>query len=140
MENERWSFFKKYTEIWYFLQTFWKDGLSKKAAPVHDLYIIWNNGIFFPVNMIFFPWAENERRRPFSGNTWKYDIFCVHARVLQTWRYDTLSKKNQGWSYPAKIHLDWHPRKNSSNSLYFHEEIYRRFHALLSIEIKKQET
>ena len=23
-------FFKKYMEIWYFLQTFWKDGLSKK--------------------------------------------------------------------------------------------------------------
>ena len=54
-------------------------------------------------------------------------------------------KKNQRWSYPAKIHqkeigvLDWHPRKSSSNSLYFHGDLYRRFHALLSSE-KKQET
>ena len=54
-------------------------------------------------------------------------------------------KKNQIWSYPEKIHLkvidvlDWHPRKNSSNSLYFHGDLYRRFHALLSSE-KKQET
>ena len=36
------------------------------------------------------------------------------------------AKKNQGWSYPTKIHLkvidvlDWHYRKSSSNSLYFH--------------------
>ena len=28
--------------------------------------------VFFPKNMIFFPWAEIERR-PFSGNTWKHD-------------------------------------------------------------------
>ena len=54
-------------------------------------------------------------------------------------------KKNQRWSYPAKIHLkvidvlDWHPRKSSSNSLYFHGDLYRRFHALLSSE-EKQET
>ena len=55
------------------------------------------------------------------------------------------AKKNQRWSYPAKMHLkvidvlDWHPRKSSSNSLYFHGDLYRRFHALLSSE-EKQET
>ena len=27
--------------------------------------------VFFPKNMIFFPWAEGERR-PFPGNTWKH--------------------------------------------------------------------
>ena len=54
-------------------------------------------------------------------------------------------KKNQRWSYPAKIHLkvidvlDWHPRKSSSNSLYFHGDLYRRFHILLSSK-KNQET
>ena len=52
-------------------------------------------------------------------------------------------KKNQRWSYPAKIHLkvidvlDWHPRKSSSNSLYFHGDLYRRFHVLLSSKKKK---
>ena len=49
-------------------------------------------------------------------------------------------KKNQRWSYPAKMHLkminvlDWHPRKSSSNSLCFHEDLSRRFHILLSSE------
>ena len=44
------------------------------------------------------------------------------------------AKKNQRWSYPAKMHLkvidvlDWHPRKSSSNSLYFHGDLYTRFH------------
>ena len=28
--------------------------------------------VFFPENMMFFPWAEGERR-PFPGNTWKHD-------------------------------------------------------------------
>ena len=55
------------------------------------------------------------------------------------------ANKNQRWSYPAKIHLkmidilDSHPRKSFSNSLYFHGDLYRRFHVLLSSE-KKQET
>ena len=29
---------KKYLEIWYFLQLFWKDVLSRKFAPEHDIY------------------------------------------------------------------------------------------------------
>ena len=29
----------------------------------------------------------------FPGNTWKYDIFCVHVRVLQTCRHAPPSKK-----------------------------------------------
>ena len=47
-------------------------------------------------------------------------------------------KKTQRWSYPAKIHLkmidvlDWHSKKSSSNSLYFHGDHYRSFHVLLS--------
>ena len=94
--------------------------------------------------MISFPRAEGERR-PFSEIIWKYDIFCVHVRVFQTWRHAPPSKKNQRWSYPAKIHLkvidipDSDPTKSSSNSLYFHEDLYRRFHALLLNE-EKQET
>ena len=54
-------------------------------------------------------------------------------------------KKNQRWSYPEKIHLkvidvlDWHPRKRLRNSVYFHGDLYRLFHALLFRE-EKQET
>ena len=92
-------------------------GFLKRAAPGHDLScIIWKDGIFFPKTYLF-PWTGSERW-PFSRNTWKYDIFCVHVRVLQTWCHAPLPKKNQRWSYPAKIHLkvidvlDWHPRKS----------------------------
>ena len=96
-------FLKKYTEIWYFLQTFWKDGLSKKGRAgtwsfLHYLEI-WC--FFFPENMMFFPWAESERRS-FSGNTWTYDVFCVHVRVLQTWRHTPLSKKIKDCLIPQK--------------------------------------
>ena len=137
-------FLKKYTEIWYFLQAFWKYGLSKRcrAGTWSFLYYL-ERWYFFPENMIFFPWAESERW-PFSGNTWKYDISVyTHGRYKRG--TTPLCQKNQRWSYPAKIHLkvidvlDWHPRKSSSNSLYFHGDLYRRFHILLSSE-KKQET
>ena len=65
----------------------------KRAEPAYDLScIIWKDGVFFPENIIFFPWAESKRRL-FSRNTWKYDIFCVHVRVLQTWRHAPLSKE-----------------------------------------------
>ena len=68
---------------------------SKRAAPGHDIScIIWKDGIFSPENMIFFPWAGSERW-PFSKNTWKYDIFCVHMRVLQTWCHGLLPKKKK---------------------------------------------
>ena len=57
------------------------------------------------------------------------------------------ASKNQRWSYLAKVHLkvigilDWHSRKGSSNSLYFHGDLYRRFLLLSCIKTpKKQET
>ena len=131
-------------EIWHFLQTFWKDDLSKKGrAGTWSFFCYLEIWYFFPENMIFFPWAEGERRS-FSGNTWKYNIFCVHVRVLQTWCHAPLSKANQRWFYHAKIHLkvidvlDWHPGKSSSNSLYLHGDFYKRFHALLSSEEKQE--
>ena len=61
-----------------------KMALPKEAEPAYDLCcIIWKDGIFFPENMIFFHCAESERQ-PFPGNTWKYDILCVHTRMVQT--------------------------------------------------------
>ena len=57
---------------------------SKRTALGHDIScIIWKDGIFFPENMIFFPLRESEGR-PFSRNTWRHNIFCVHVNVLRT--------------------------------------------------------
>ena len=73
----------------------------KRAAPGHDLSsIIWKDGIF-PENKIFFICAESERRS-FSRNTWKYDIFCVHVKVLQTWRHALCQKKIKDGLIPPK--------------------------------------
>ena len=68
---KRWSFEKGLPETWSFLYHL--------------------EGCYFFGN-IFFPWTENGRWS-FSRNTWKYDIFCVHLQVLQTWRYTPLPKR-----------------------------------------------
>ena len=46
----------------------------QKVLPRHMIFLVISGKIvfFFPENMIFFPWAESERR-PFLGNTWKHD-------------------------------------------------------------------
>ena len=104
--------------------------------------------------MVFFP----RKHDIFSlGRKWEmtflkkymeiWYFLCTRTGVTNVvWRPSAKKKKkNQRWSYPAKMHLkvidvlDWHPRKSSSNSLYFHGDLYRRFHILLSSE-KKQET
>ena len=77
-----------------------KKVFSKRAAPGHDLScIIWKDGIFSRKHDIF-SWTESERQS-FSKNIWKY-IFCVHARVLQTWRHALLSKKVKDGLIPQK--------------------------------------
>ena len=72
---------KNYMEIWYFLQMFWKNCLSKKIAMEYDLsFVIWKDGIFLSEN-IFFLWTENERWS-FSRNTWKKWYFlyiCINV-------------------------------------------------------------
>ena len=45
---------KKYMEIWYFLQMFWKDGLFKKICLEYDIScIIWKDGLVPRKNDIF---------------------------------------------------------------------------------------
>ena len=55
--DEKWKMIflkKKYMEIWYFRQMFWKDGLFNKITPEYDLScIIWEGGIFFPKAWFF---------------------------------------------------------------------------------------
>ena len=136
---------KKYTEIWYSLQTFWKDDLSKKGhADAWSFLYYLERCLFSPKTWYFFPWQKVR-----GGFLRKYmeiwHFLCTRTGVTNV--APRLSvKKNQRWSDPAKIYLkvidvlDWHPRKSSSISLYFHGDLYRRFHALLSSKKKKQET
>ena len=54
-------FLKKYMQIWYFLQMFWKDGLFKQTTLEYDfLCIIKKDDICFSQKHDFFI-AENER-------------------------------------------------------------------------------
>ena len=68
-----------------------------------------------------------------------WNFLCTRTGVTNVVSRSS-AKKNERWSYPAKIHpkvidvLDWNPRKSSSYSLYFHGDYYRRFHVLLSSE------
>ena len=102
-QKERRSFSKKYLEIWCFLQIFWKDGLSKKFTPEHDLFCnIWKDGIsFFQKIWYFFFWQKMKKVDLYQktrGNI----ILSVYMR--RRYRHDIalLTKKQR---YPEIIHL-----------------------------------
>ena len=91
----------------------------QKASRWEMIFLVLSGKVvFFPENVVFFPWTEDE------GGV----IFL--KKYTETWYflliYSTLpcqKKENQRWSYSAKIHLKvidilaQHPRKSSSNSL-----------------------
>ena len=80
----------------------------KSAAPEHDLScIIWKDGIFSPENMIFFSWAESERR-PFSGNTWKHDASPSEKKPGSlVYRVFGLSLNLFDWTYLTMNNLQY---------------------------------
>ena len=86
-------FLKKYNEIWYFLQMFWKDGLLKRIALEYDLScIIWEDGIFFPKACFL---IEREMKDDFSREIQGNTIFS--SNVLKRW---TFEKNRTGiWSF-----------------------------------------
>ena len=103
-------FLKKYTEIWYFLQAFWKDGLFKKgrAGTLSFLYYLERWCFFFPENIIFFPWAGSERRS-FSGNIWKHDVSPSEEKQ-ETWYIGSklgFSLNLSGWRYCTMNNLQY---------------------------------
>ena len=110
-ENERWSFSKKYTEIWYFLQMFREDGPFKRnlTGTWPFLYYL-ERCFFFPKTYFFLGrkargdlFQEIHRNMKFSVHRYGCYKRCAVPPV----------KRNQRWSYPAKIHqkvigvLDW---------------------------------
>ena len=101
-------FLKKHTEIWYFLQAFWKDGISKRGRAGTSFLVLLERWYFFPKNMIFFPWAWSERRS-FSGNTWKHDA-SPNKEKQETWYIwpkSGLSLNLFGWRYSAMNNLQY---------------------------------
>ena len=58
---------------YFLLQDVLKRWSFQKGSDRHMIVLVLSGKmLFFVENMIFFPWAETERR-PFSGNTWKHD-------------------------------------------------------------------
>ena len=117
---------------------------SKGAAPWNGLScIIWKDGIFFSKTRYFFLGQEASDDPPqeihgnmiFSASTYE----CYKPGVTPLCPKKSrmvLSRKNTSKVIDV---LDWHPGKSSSNFLYFHGDLYGRFHVLLSSE-KNQET
>ena len=82
---------------------------SKETVPAHDFSCtIWKDGIFFPENMIFFPWARSERRS-FPGNTWKHDVSLSEEKQETLYIGSKLgfSLNLFGWRYSAMNNLQY---------------------------------
>ena len=98
----------KYMEIWYFLQMFWKDGLFKNGIWSFLYYL--KRWYFFPENIIFFLWTENERWS-FSRNTRTHDIFFIYVQVPQKRHRASLPKKSKTiLSHKNTPKGDWYSR------------------------------
>ena len=131
-------FSKKYTEIWYFFKRSEKMVFSKSALG-HDLSCItWKDGIFFPKTWYFF--LRRKVRDDLSQEIHGNMIFSVYTYGCYKRGATPLCQKISKMVLSRKRNLkvvdvlDWHPRKGSSNSLYFHGDLYERFHVFLSCE------
>ena len=137
----RWSLSKKYTEIRYCLQTIWKNRLFKRdRAGTWSFFSYLKRRYFFPdIFSLGRKWESTFLKKYME--IWNF--LCTSTGATNVVSRSSV-KKIQRRSYLAKIHLkvidvlDWHPRKSSSNSLYFHGDLYRRFHVLLSSEKKNR--
>ena len=116
---------------------------SKGFVLGHNLFcIIWKGGILsrkHDISPLGKKWEMAFLKK--SMEIWYF--LCTRMGVTNVEPRPSV-KKNQRWSYPAKIHvkvidvLDGHPRKSSSNSLYFHGDLCRCFRVLLSNEKKTE--
>ena len=74
---------EKNTGIWYLIQMFWKDDLFKKdwSSKLYFLYYQ-ERWYFFPENMVFSPWTENEGERTYLKKyieTWYFLLDIFHT-------------------------------------------------------------
>ena len=84
---------KRYTEIWYFLQTFWKDGLLEQghAGTWPFLYHL-ERWYFFYRKHFFFSLGRKWEVTFLKKYMEIWYLLCT-LRVLQTWRHAPLSKR-----------------------------------------------
>ena len=87
---------KKYTEIQYYLQMFWRDGLLKKRPRWGMTFVVlFEKVVFFSRQRSIFPWAENKREMIFFK---KYTETCFlsdtfHAPLPKKFNYDLIPQK-----------------------------------------------
>ena len=92
-------FLKKYLEIWYFFQPFWKDGLSKKFAPECDLFgNIWKDNISFSRKYEIFPLGGKWKKMIFIKKRveiWYFLCICVGVTgvTLPSWQKNNDARK-----------------------------------------------
>ena len=136
-------FLKKYLKIWrYFLQVFWKGGLSRKFAPDQDLFRnIWKDGICFFRKIWYFFGGRKMKEDYFYQKMRGNMVFSVYMRGRYKHNTGPPAKK-QRCPCPKKIHLrvtslaspkkmvfivenmafllnyhvDWYPRKDPRSS------------------------
>ena len=131
---------KKYLEILYFLYIFWKDDLSKKIAPEHDLFCnIWKDGISFFQKIWFFFFRRKMKEDGLYQKTRGNMIFSVYMhrgcrREVPFWQQKpNIPRKNTPKGdisgitekediHPRfillllKYHIHWHPKRGQRSS------------------------
>ena len=133
-------FLQKIHGIRYCLQTIWKDGLFKRdGAGTWSFFSYLERWYFFSRKHDIFSLGRKWESTFLKKYMEIWYFLCTSTGVTNVVSRTSV-KKIQRWSYLAKIHLkvidvlDWHIRKSSSNFLYFHGDLYKHFHLLLSSE------
>ena len=112
---------------------FWKDGLSKKFAPEHDLFCnIWKDGISFFQKIWYFFFRRKMKEDDLCQNTRGNMVFSVY--MSGRYKHDKKAKMTlpqkvnlrvtspvspkkiifilENMVFLLKYHIDWHPRKS----------------------------
>ena len=68
-------------EIWYFLQIFWKDGLSKEMTLEQNLFLVLSGKmilVFLKISILFFR-RKMKDHLP-QNNTWKFELNWIFGK------------------------------------------------------------
>ena len=96
---------KKYMEIWFFLQMFWKCGFFKKNPLEWDLFCITKkDGISFSRKFDIFS-IHGKWKMIFLKNAWKYDAFSIFGKDSLSFMKFPFCLKKAKMILSRKIHL-----------------------------------
>ena len=136
-------FLKKCLEIWrYFLQVFWKDGLSRKFTPDQDLFCnIWKDGIYFFRKIWYFFFGREMKGGEFFQKMRGNMVFSLYMRGRYKHNTGPPAKKQrrpclekihlrvrslaspkkmvfivENMAFLLNYHVDWYPRKDPRSS------------------------